>query len=164
MAGKTSVKCNLCGAQVEKLEGVNYKDKWYHHHCHDLVLDKEELMTYICRVFGLKAPGPKVYSQRKNFIEKYGYTDRGMLNALKYHYEVQKGSTSKAQEGIGIIPHVYGEAQEFYKNMANKQEKFGEQLQKTLDNQQIITVYVKPKEAYKKKPKLYDLAELNKEE
>lgn len=70
--------------------------------------------------------------QRKNFITKFGYTNEGILNALKYFYKVKKQSPEKSGNRIGIVPYVYNEAKEYYSTLEKKQK----QLTKVVDVQQ----------------------------
>jgi hypothetical protein len=129
------VKCAFCQNLVDKDGSVRYNDKNYHSHCHKALLERKEVYKYVARLFGFKnedKPGPVINSQLKNFIEKYNYTYTGMLNALKYFYEIKGGSKDKANQGIGIVPYIYDEAQEYYAKMASKQEKVAQTIEKQL--------------------------------
>lgn len=70
--------------------------------------------------------------QRKLFITKFGYTNEGILNALKYFYKVKKQSPEKSGNRIGIVPYVYSEAKEYYETLEKKQK----QLTKIVNKQQ----------------------------
>ena len=106
------VKCSYCGTGVLKADAQRHKNKNYHADCLEIQLSKEELTDYICRLFSLKAPGPRIYTQIKTFLDKYPhYTYKGIKQALVYFYEVQKKPIDKANQGIGIVPSVYDSAQ-----------------------------------------------------
>ena len=36
-------------------------------------------------------------------------TAKGIYSTLRYHYEIKKGDVEKAENGIGIVPHIYEE-------------------------------------------------------
>jgi hypothetical protein len=151
------VKCSLCGTGVLKTEAQRHKNKNYHPGCLCQQIEKEELSEYICRLFSLKAPGPRIHTQIKSFLEKYpNYTRRGIKQALEYFYEVQKKPIDKANQGIGIVPYVYDAAQEYFNNISKRQERVADALSKAL-NTETQTIIVKKVE---KKKNLYDLENL----
>ena len=154
---QTIVKCSLCGNGVLKTEAERYKNKNYHADCLEIQLSKEELTDYICRLFSLKAPGPRIYTQIKTFLDKYPhYTYKGIKQALVYFYEVQKKPIDKANQGIGIVPYVYDSAQEYFNNISLRQERVANALSNSL-NVQTQNIIVKKQE---KKKELYDLENL----
>ena len=151
------VKCSLCGLGVLKAEAVRYKNKNYHADCKEKKVEKEELSEYICRLFSLKAPGPRINTQLKSFFEKYpNYTYKGIKQALEFFYEVQKKPKEKANQGIGIVPYLYDSAQEYFNNISLRQERVAEALSNSL-NVQTQNIVVKKQE---KEKKLYDLNNL----
>ena len=151
------VKCSLCGLGVLKAEAVRHKNKNYHADCKAKKIEKEELSEYICRLFSLKAPGPRINAQLKSFFEKYpNYTHKGIKQALEYFYEIQKKPIEKANQGIGIVPYVYDSAQEYFNNISLRQERVAQALSNSLDAQ-TQTIVVKKQE---KKKQLYDLNNL----
>ena len=125
------VKCLYCNrtfdADTEEYVKPN-SNRYAHKACYDVYLqnekDKEELIDYITQLFELKSPGPVIYKQLKTFRSDpaYGYSNKGILNALKYFYEVKKGNKEKANAQLGIVPYIYDEAQKYYENIerANK--------------------------------------------
>lgn len=152
------VKCSYCGTGVLKADAQRHKNKNYHADCLEIQLSKEELTDYICRLFSLKAPGPRIYTQIKTFLDKYPYyTYKGIKQALVYFYEVQKKPIDKANQGIGIVPYVYDSAQEYYNSIAMRQERVATALSSSLsiESQEIIV-----KKQEKKKKTLYDIENL----
>ena len=77
---KNFLTCSECSKQKKenKLyprdEIINYKGQNYCPKCYAEKLEKEKFSEFICNLFGLKAPGPVIYSQRKRLKEKYYYT------------------------------------------------------------------------------------------
>lgn len=90
--------------------------------------------------------------QRMGFIKKNGYTNEGMLLALKYFYDVKKQSPDRSGNRIGIIPYIYDEAQAYYEALEKKKEKINIDLKKQLDKKAIV---VKVKGDEKRKNKGY---------
>jgi hypothetical protein len=152
------VKCAFCGNGVIKAEAERYKNKNYHSECLAQLHAKEELTTYICRLFTLKAPGPRIYAQLKSFLEKYPhYTYEGIKQALMFFFEVQKKPIDKANQGIGIVPYVYDSAQEYYNNITKRQERVATELSTALS---VASQEVVVKKQQKKKKSLYDMENL----
>lgn len=80
----------------------------------ELEKDRENLLNYLKSLFGENFITPRVLKQIKEFIEEYHYTYSGIHKALTYFYEIKGNSTSKANGGIGIVPHVYEHAFRYY--------------------------------------------------
>lgn len=141
------VKCQYCERQVDKAISVRYKDKNFHKECQILQEQRDKLCAYICELFDLKKPGVLVYTQIKNYIEKYGYTYTGIQKTLYYFYEIKKNSKQNSHQAIGIVPYVYDEAKEFFLKKEEKKQKIVKVIEKHLEkkeeeivvNQKIIT-------------------------
>ena len=120
------VICGGCGISFNRNneEAEFIKGKWYHSNCAIIKKQKMELDEYVCRIFGLKAPGPVNNKLLQKYKTERGYSYEGMLNALKFWYEVKGHTANKAQERVGIIPFIYAEAQEYY----NRIEKRSQQI------------------------------------
>lgn len=152
------VKCSLCGNGVLKVDAQRHKNKNYHAECLAQQIDKEDLTDYICRLFSLKAPGPRIYTQIKTFFDKYpNYTYKGIKQALVYFYEVQNKPIDKANQGIGIVPYVYDSAQEYYNNISMRQERVATALSSSLS---VATEEIVVKKQEKKKKSLYNIENL----
>ena len=152
------VKCSYCGTGVLKADAQRHKNKNYHADCLESQLSKEELTASMCELFSLKAPGPRMYTQIKTFLDKDPhYTYKGIKQALVYFYEVQKKPIDKANQGIGIVPYVYDSAQEYYNSITMRQERVATALSSSLsiESQEIVV-----KKQEKKKKTLYDIENL----
>ena len=136
-------KCFECKENVLADDAVKADGHCFHPKCYGIVLDKKNLMAYICKLFGLKSPGPVIYSQRKTFMEKYKYTDAGMLKTLQYLYEVQKTKIEGAKERIGLIPYAYDEAQEYFKKEGIKKQEIARKMADAIANQKTEIIYIK---------------------
>ena len=96
--------------------------------------------------------------QRKHFIDKLGYTNEGIYNALKYHYIVKNGSIEKSGNRIGIVSYVYNEAQQYYKDLNKRQKAASKKLDQQLkEKDKVIQVENLPK---RDKRKLIDIDEI----
>jgi hypothetical protein len=61
-------------------------------------------------------------AQRKKFIKENQMTNKGILFALKYFYEVKHGDWEKGHGGIGIIPFVYTDSCAYWSALERKTE------------------------------------------
>lgn len=83
----------------------------------------EDIYTFLREEVCITCDRAQCERQRKNFILKMGYTNEGILNALKYFYKVKKQSPGKSGNRIGIVPYVYNEAKEYYDILGKKQKE-----------------------------------------
>lgn len=148
------VTCAYCGCKtVDKLsqDYVQYKGKNFHRECGEKQKEKDNFYSYVCEVFKLKAPGPRIYNQGNSFIEKYGYTYLGMQKTLYFIYAVKKHANDRPIESksIGLIPYYYDEAQEYFKRIDKKKEMIRKEIMSTTE--EIISVKMAP-HARKAKP------------
>lgn len=120
------VICRVCKERFDindLVEGEDYiqpvKRFYYHKKCYEdwknsnPLVDEEWvdlIYDYISRDLKVKYNYYMCESQRKNFIEKNSYTNKGIFFTLKYFYGVKHNDWSKGNGGIGIVPYVYNEA------------------------------------------------------
>lgn len=149
-------KCFECKWNVTADDAVLDDGKHYHPKCYALVLDRRNFVEYVCKLFGLKSPGPVIYSQRKNFMEKYGYTDAGMLKTLQYLYDIKKTKTTNAKERIGLIPFAYDEAQAYFEDEAKKKQEIAQKMVEAIEQQKIEIIKVHRIYSQKEKGPLID--------
>lgn len=148
------VTCAYCGCKtVDKLsqDYIQYKGKNFHRECGEKQKEKDNFYSYVCEVFKLKAPGPRIYNQGNSFVEKYGYTYLGMQKTLYFIYAVKKHANDRPIESksIGLIPYYYDEAQEYFKRIDKKKEMIRKEIMSTTE--EIISVKMAPRT---RKPKL----------
>ena len=70
-----SAVCKTCHKRLNKQEMVFYIDGYYCPKCYQERISRETFSRYVCELFNLKAPGPRIWKQRKRLREKYGYDD-----------------------------------------------------------------------------------------
>ena len=148
------VTCAYCGCKtVDKLsqDYIQYKGKNFHRECGEKKKEKDNFYSYVCEIFKLKAPGPRIYNQGNSFVEKYGYTYLGMQKTLYFIYAVKKHANDRPIESksIGLIPYYYDEAQEYFKRIDKKKEMIRKEIMSTTE--EIISVKMAPR-ARKAKP------------
>ena len=134
------VLCQYCKSQsnkVDKENAVRIDNKNFHSNCAKLYLDKKELQETICRIFNLKAPGPKNNAYISKFHNE-GMTFKGMTHTLVYFYDIKKNSIEKSNDGIGIIPYVYDEARKFYEKDQIAEKKAEAALEKNKEQREQI--------------------------
>ena len=126
--------CKKSDDKVMKDQAVRIDNKNFHPYCAKIYADKKELAETICRIFKLKAPGPR----NNAFISKYaseGMTYKGMTRALMYFYDIQKNNTDKSNGGIGIVPWVYEDANRYYERKENMEKQLEEAIEYSKNNQ-----------------------------
>lgn len=109
------VTCGGCQIKFDRVNepSVFISGKWYHERCAVPKLEYKALSDYICKLYNLKKIGPANAALIKKFVGD-GNTLTGILQTLKYYYEVKSGNRDNAEERIGIVPFVYQEAQNYY--------------------------------------------------
>jgi len=158
------VTCGGCGLKFNRsVEDAEFiKSKWYHTNCAKVKHEKIALDQYICKVFGLKTPGPMNNILIKKYRDEMGYNYDGMLKSLKYFYEIKKHSTDKSEERIGIIPYVYTDAQNYFERIENQSERIARHAIK--EKEVGITVNINNQESAKKQNNKDELDSLFDEE
>ena len=80
---------------------------------------KRSLISYIEELFGEKA-NAKIYTQIKNLMRDYPYfTYVGLEQSIRFFYKIKENPI--ANQGLGIVPYVYDQAQEYFKNLGEVQ-------------------------------------------
>lgn len=96
MAIRPTHKCHTCKEVFKNEEMINYATPraktsyWYCKKCYEKKIWREKFIDKICIIFGVKAPGSKVWKQRERLQENYGYSDEVLINCLDYIYNVEK--------------------------------------------------------------------------
>ncbi len=114
------VKCPHCEKyfKKEEQEYVHQRNRYWHKKCFESankeILVKQKLLDYIEKIL-YKKPDYKINSQITNFMKSKNLTYEQIYNALYYFYEIKGNSTAKANGGIGIVPYVVEEAEEYFK-------------------------------------------------
>lgn len=86
--------------------------------CTDEKLGRQKFIDLVYLIFDGRI-NPAAY-RLMNSYRKKGYTWIGMIRAMEWFYVVKKNSKTKSNNNIGIIPHIYEDAQKFYKLKADQ--------------------------------------------
>lgn len=150
MAVRLTKQCYGCKQQFRKSELIDYVSpvaKIPHPYCPKCLAEKQERERFsdkVCSIFGIKSPGPRIWTERKRVKEQYGYTDDTIIDCLEYIYNVE---------------HHKGYAESIYlvaPPMVEKMRAYKKQVENVVVSpQNKITEYVVPvRESVAKKPEL----------
>jgi hypothetical protein len=109
-------------------------------------------MLYIIKLYNLKDDYilPKYMLQISDFEKQYHFTYSGMLKALKYWYEVKKNPVNK-NYGLGIIPHIYKQAYDYYYSLWLAQEQNKTKNLKDYIPKDVVVVIKSPQRQVEKR-------------
>ena len=81
---------------------------------------------------------------------------------MRYFYEIAKGDPKKSENGIGIVPHIYNEATQYWgeRNQRDKGilEKIEAQIKASQDR--VVTKIVRKEKATGPKIKVYSFEDI----
>jgi hypothetical protein len=108
MAGiRTTRQCYGCKQYFRREELVEYasiramKGNWYCPACLREKQDRDLFSEKVCEIFGLKTPGPRIWTERKRLQNEYGYTDGVIIDCLEYIYNVRH--FKKLSESLALV-------------------------------------------------------------
>lgn len=99
---------------------------------------------------------PKVSDQLDRYVEELELTYDDIAQVLKYWYEIRKSDPSRSGGGIGIVPHIYKEALDYWKK-EKEYKKISAQIQ---DYKQPEVMTFQARTPYMEKPKTMKLFDL----
>jgi hypothetical protein len=141
--GRTTKQCFECKEQFRIEELVDYagpRAKVMHSYCPNCLKEKQSRDKFsdkVCTIFGLKSPGPRIWTERKRIIQNYGYTDDIIIDCLDYIYNVEK--KKKLAESLCLVkPPIVD------KMMRYKRSKENESIQLAKAMEVETTEYVVP--------------------
>ena len=100
-------KCHGCKQDIYKDEMIQYTtlsgktSYWFCKPCYEERMARERFQLKVCQIFGIKAPGPRIWTERKRLMESYGYTDDAIVDCLDYIYNVEH--MNKLTESLGLV-------------------------------------------------------------
>ena len=109
MPGDTRV-CFTCKEYFLMNDMVHYASArakqlhWYCKKCYQEKLLKDNFTDAVCKIFGIKAPGPRIWTERKRLIDTYGYSDQTIIDCLDYLYNIKK--KKKLAESLCLITPI----------------------------------------------------------
>ena len=121
-------QCYECKQQFRREELVDYaspKAKITHSYCRACLEKKQARDNFsakVSEIFGIKSPGPRIWTERKRLFETYGYTDDTIIDCLDYLYKVEK--YKKFVESIALVtPTTVERAQRYKKKKEQETDK-----------------------------------------
>ena len=137
------IKCSYCGKQISTAKYKTVKGKKYHYECYAEMTSKaqevevekkinfsgeayQKLVNYIVELYSVKSIPQKVLKSTaqqevERIVGTYGYSYEGIYNSLVYYHHILVNDIYE-RVSIGIVPYIYDEAQEFFKDMKDVNE------------------------------------------
>jgi len=112
--------CHTCKQTFRAEEIVSYaspKSNTFYNYCPKCLEEKQakdRFVAKVCGIFGLKAPGPRIWTERKRLIDTYGYTDDTIVDCLDYIYNVEH--KKKLSESLCLVNPPMVEKMKKYKS------------------------------------------------
>ena len=100
-------KCHGCKQDIMKDEMIQYATLsgkttyWFCKSCYEERMARERFQNKVCEIFGIKSPGPRIWTERKRLIDTYGYTDDAIVDCLEYIYNVEH--MNKLTESLSLV-------------------------------------------------------------
>lgn len=150
MPGKTRV-CFKCKESFLIDDMVSYasarakQSHWYCKKCYEEKLKKDEFSDAVCKIFGIKMPGPRIWTERKRLIDTYGYTDQTIVDCLNYLYNIKK--MKKLAESLCLVtPTTIHEMLEYQRQKAFEATYLAVAIQAE-QNEYVVPIQKKKKKA-----------------
>lgn len=124
MTKKASVlTCSSCKQKVPRETIINYHSVNYCPKCYREKLAREAFADTVCAIFHIRAPGPRIWTERKRLRENFGYSDEVIIFTLEYLYNVlEKKAIS---ESIYLVNPTNVElAAAYWKKQKEKEEMY----------------------------------------
>lgn len=152
MAGRLTKQCHECHQVFKKSELIDYASpnaKTMYSYCSKCLAEKQERDRFaeqICMIFGIKAPGPVIWTGRKRLREEYGYTDDTILKCVDYIYNVR--NFKKQSESLVLVtPKMVQEMKDYRRTIEKRVADV---------NQNYNRVTFVPKEKEEPEPEYFD--------
>ena len=158
------VHCRECHQEIDKsktTEGTDWvqpKPKFYYHvDCYEMWNKKlenlenpetqktdeeyrKDIYYYLTNVLKVSYDAKKVGSQINTFINSPKNNiknPKGILFALIYYYGIKNGDWSKSEGGIGIVPFIFDDAREYWRDRKIHQDDIIEKIEKQMREARI---------------------------
>ena len=120
---RTTAKCSQCREDFRKEELLRFIPiggqtfRWYCPKCYEEKVSREKFSNKVCSIFGIKSPGPIIWTQRKRLREEYGYSDEALADCLDYLYNVEH--KKKLSESLVLVTPMAMERMRKWKSQQN---------------------------------------------
>ena len=118
---RTTRVCHVCKQVFRMEEIVSYaspNSTTFYNYCPKCLAEKQakdKFIYKVCTIFGLKAPGARIWTERKRLIDTYGYTDDIIVDCLDYIYNVEH--KKKLSESLCLVNPPTVERMKKYKSV-----------------------------------------------
>lgn len=75
----------------------------------------------------------------ENYIKKYNFTYSGIQGTLRYWYIIKQNSIDR-ENILAIVPYVYDDARQFYKQVYESREKNAQNLNNYIEKTETIKI------------------------
>lgn len=162
-----AVICKHCGQTFDrdKIPAVAVAGRRYvHKDCYDIYMatigaeeqQLKELEEYIKQLFNTKTVSARIKKQIASFKKEYGFSYSGMLKTLIWWFDIRQNSLEKANNGIGIIPYVYKDAESYYHTIYLAE--FANSIaDMSTQNNKVIEIEIEAPQVERKIPRLFNL-------
>lgn len=124
---------------MEYFSSTGKTSAWYCPKCLEEKQSRERFSNKICQIFGIKAPGPVIWTQRKRLIAQYGYTDDTIIDCLDYVYNEMK--IKKLSESLYFVkPDMIEKMRVWKKEQAAKASSLAAAMANTEMKEYIVPV------------------------
>lgn len=96
-------------------------------------MKKQELLNFICDIYNIDKCNDMILKQIHKYVTERGYEYIEIARALSYFVDIQ-GNEPQLKYGIGIVPYIFKEAQDYYKKLKQQKE---EQIKAAKENKKI---------------------------
>lgn len=107
MSIRPTHKCFKCKEVFRNEDMIEYSSPrsntkhWFCKKCGDEQVQRDKFNDKVCSLFGIKLPGSQIWTQRKNLINTYGYTDEIIIDCLDYVYNIE--GLKKLKPTLGLV-------------------------------------------------------------
>ena len=88
-------------SMIEIFSASGKTSNWYCQQCAEERHARENFSNKVCEIFGIKSPGPRIWTERQRLQTTFGYTDDTLVDCLDYIYNVEK--KDKLAESLCLI-------------------------------------------------------------
>ena len=144
------LQCHECKEKFRREELISYatlRSKTAYNYCKKCYQEKlarERFAEKVCNIFGIKSPGPRIWTERKCLKDTYGYTDDLLIECLDYIYNVEK--KKKFSESLCLInPSLVDKMMTYKRREQNKNNKIVSAIN-TETKEYVVKITEKDKE------------------
>lgn len=82
--------------------------------------ERTEFFEYLKSLLKVECLNVKILTLSKKYNKELNFSWIGMKKALEWFFDVKGNILQEGNDCIGILPYIYDEAQEYYKELENK--------------------------------------------